>query len=98
MIDPYEGHGGPLVNLDPAMPPRQESRADGIVLRVPAVALQEAAERGGEAVPIEESADAAAYAGWVQLVNRIRTGKSDGMEELYQLFSKGIRFYLIPSS
>lgn len=35
-----------------------------------------------------------AYAEWVELVDRIRTGKTDGMEELYTLFSKGIRFYL----
>ena len=34
------------------------------------------------------------YAGWVELVSRIRSGESDGMEELYDLFSKGIRFYL----
>jgi len=35
-----------------------------------------------------------AYAGWVDLVERIRTSRTDGMAELYQLFSKGIRFYL----
>ena len=34
------------------------------------------------------------YAAWIELVERIRTGESDGMEELYQLFSRGIRFYL----
>lgn len=34
------------------------------------------------------------YAAWALLVERIRTGETDGMEELYQLFSKGIRFYL----
>ncbi len=34
------------------------------------------------------------YAGWIELVERIRDGETDGMEELYQLFSKGIRFYL----
>ncbi len=28
------------------------------------------------------------------LVERIRTGQTDGMEELYELFLKGIRFYL----
>ncbi len=28
------------------------------------------------------------------LVDRIHSGQTDGMEELYQLFSKGIRFYL----
>ncbi|MEO8028789.1 MAG: hypothetical protein ABI823_20075, partial [Bryobacteraceae bacterium] len=31
---------------------------------------------------------------WVRLVDRIRTGETDGMEELYKLFSRGIRFYL----
>src|SRR5579885_3166761 len=35
-----------------------------------------------------------AYAGWVALVDRIRSGAEGSMEELYQLFSKGIRFYL----
>lgn len=34
------------------------------------------------------------YAAWIELVDRIRTGESDGMEELYRLFSRGIRFYL----
>jgi RNA polymerase sigma-70 factor (ECF subfamily) len=34
------------------------------------------------------------YASWVELVERIKSGESDSMEELYQLFSKGIRFYL----
>jgi RNA polymerase sigma factor (sigma-70 family) len=38
--------------------------------------------------------DADAYAGWVELVDRIRSGQTDGMAELYHLFSKGIRFYL----
>jgi RNA polymerase sigma-70 factor (ECF subfamily) len=35
-----------------------------------------------------------AYAEWVDLVERIRTGQIDGMAELYHLFSRGIRFYL----
>jgi RNA polymerase sigma-70 factor (ECF subfamily) len=35
-----------------------------------------------------------AYAGWVDLVGRIHSGQTDGMAELYHLFSKGIRFYL----
>jgi RNA polymerase sigma-70 factor, ECF subfamily len=34
------------------------------------------------------------YAAWVELVDRIRAGRTEGMAELYQLFSKGIRFYL----
>lgn len=38
--------------------------------------------------------EAETYAAWAVLVERIRIGETDGMEELYQLFSKGIRFYL----
>lgn len=49
----------------------------------------DAPEHGqAEAVPAE------AYAGWVELVERIRSGESASLEELYELFSKGIRFYL----
>lgn len=43
--------------------------------------------------PISESA-AEVYASWADLVERIRSGETDGMVELYALFSKGIRFYL----
>jgi len=42
------------------------------------------------AVPPDDNA----YAGWVELVGRIHSGETDGMAELYHLFSKGIRFYL----
>ena len=35
-----------------------------------------------------------AEAPWVALVERIRTGDQSALEELYQVFSKGIRFYL----
>lgn len=31
---------------------------------------------------------------WAKLVARIRSGDESGMEELYQLFGRGIRFYL----
>jgi len=37
---------------------------------------------------------AASYADWARLVERIQSSETDGMEELYKLFSKGIRFYL----
>jgi len=47
---------------------------------------------------VSEAADASvspeSYASLVELVERIRSGQTDGMEDLYQLFSKGIRFYL----
>ena len=36
----------------------------------------------------------AVYADWSDLVQRIRSGESEGIEELYQLFAKAIRFYL----
>ena len=43
----------------------------------------------------EESAEATAvYADWTDFVARILSGQTDGMEELYQLFSRGIRFYV----
>jgi RNA polymerase sigma-70 factor (ECF subfamily) len=47
-----------------------------------------------EIAVIPSESDAETYAAWAFLVERIRTGETDGMEELYQLFSKGIRFYL----
>src|SRR5690242_3526191 len=31
---------------------------------------------------------------WAQLVDRIRKGEPSGMEELYRIFTKGIRFFL----
>ncbi len=33
-------------------------------------------------------------ANWVELVQKIQRGEAAGMEDLYKLFSKGIRFYL----
>jgi RNA polymerase sigma-70 factor, ECF subfamily len=47
---------------------------------------------GALGAPVEGAEDV--HTGWVELVERIRSGKTDGMEELYQLFSRGIRFYL----
>lgn len=49
--------------------------------------------------PVPSSSDtpteaAASYADWAELVERIHSGETDGMEELYLLFSKGVRFYL----
>ena len=42
-------------------------------------------------------AESHGYAGepaWDELVERIRAGETSGMEELYRVFSNGIRFYL----
>lgn len=38
--------------------------------------------------------EAADYSRWVDLVRRIQAGEESGMKELYNLFSKGVRFYL----
>ena len=51
-----------------------------------APAIDEEVEKTGD--------ESESYAEWVDLVNRIRLNEIDGMEELYKLFSKGIRFYL----
>jgi RNA polymerase sigma factor (sigma-70 family) len=42
----------------------------------------------------KDADESESYGEWVDLVDRIRLSETDGMEELYLLFSKGIRFYL----
>lgn len=61
---------------------------------VDAVDLRSVSDELREEAPIEPEISPETYAGWVELVERIRSGESDSMEELYELFSKGIRFYL----
>lgn len=51
-------------------------------------------DQNPEAVEVNNEAGSEVYAAWAGLVERIRTGETGGMEELYALFSKGIRFYL----
>jgi RNA polymerase sigma-70 factor (ECF subfamily) len=41
-------------------------------------------------IAIEETA----YAEWIKLVGRVQCGDQDGLQELYNVFAKGIRFYL----
>ena len=72
----------PAADSDPLTGPRPEAAAPAHRPQPPP----------GDADIPDDSADA--YAGWVDLVSRIRAGTSDGMEELYQIFAKGIRFYL----
>lgn len=47
-------------------------------------------------IPGQGAPAAAPAAGtdWPELVTRIRTGDESGLEDLYRVFSKGIRFYL----
>lgn len=56
--------------------------------------LEESTISTGDIAEGDGSVSPESYAGLVELVDRIRTGQTDGMEDLYQLFSKGIRFYL----
>jgi RNA polymerase sigma-70 factor (ECF subfamily) len=41
-----------------------------------------------------DASEDAVYAGFVELVNRVRSGESEGLADLYEIFAKGIRFYL----
>ena len=43
---------------------------------------------GGEEAAAPESSE------WTRLVSKIRAGKPEGMEDLYQIFGRGVRFYL----
>jgi RNA polymerase sigma-70 factor, ECF subfamily len=60
-------------------------------------------ETGGMDDPMDAAAEEGAEAGssagpaptvWTELVEKIQRGDQEGMAELYQVFSKGIRFYL----
>ena len=42
----------------------------------------------------EHAPEVPAEASWPDVVERIRRGDPSGMEELYQVFSKGVRFFL----
>jgi RNA polymerase sigma-70 factor, ECF subfamily len=44
--------------------------------------------------PEVETGGKAEVPSWSNLVERVRSGESEALEELYALFSKGIRFYL----
>jgi RNA polymerase sigma-70 factor (ECF subfamily) len=79
---------GPLI--DPLIDQRTPEFQAPAALVEAAIEAQIDAEIETEPVGVSQET----YAGWVELVERIRSGLSDGMEDLYQLFSKGIRFYL----
>ncbi len=70
--------------------------ADALTAALPEQAY---AEVRGDGAEHPEQADGSGqmseqYAAWGELVGRIQSGETDGMAELYQLFSRGIRFYL----
>ncbi len=54
----------------------------------------EALERNDQSHEPGRQSRAGKYSRWARLVERIRAGDQRGMEELYEVFSSGIRFYL----
>jgi RNA polymerase sigma-70 factor (ECF subfamily) len=59
--------------------------------------VAEAAEEGAGEEPAQESAvneERDDSVDWPELVTRIQQGEESGMEDLYRLFARGIRFYL----
>jgi RNA polymerase sigma-70 factor (ECF subfamily) len=54
----------------------------------------DAAARVEEAVDSAEEGDHRMPVDWPELVTRIQRGDESGMEDLYKLFARGIRFYL----
>ena len=51
-------------------------------------------ETGSGAAPEGSGEADREFRRWAALVDDIRSGREDGLEELYKLFSRGIRFYL----
>lgn len=47
-----------------------------------------------EAGPADDPDESSPDANWTELVDQIRRGEEEGMEQLYRLFSRGIRYYL----
>jgi RNA polymerase sigma-70 factor (ECF subfamily) len=47
-----------------------------------------------DALTVPETADQQSERNWLKLVESIRRGDRGGMEDLYRVFSRGVRFYL----
>jgi RNA polymerase sigma-70 factor (ECF subfamily) len=81
-----------------ALPAKEEEPVQLLVAALDAAsASSDAAKNAIDEDAIDEvdhGVSPESYAGLVELVERIRTEQTDGLEDLYELFSKGIRFYL----
>ena len=93
----------PVAEIDPAVnqdirkeaSPTQEDIDDiGDVTSLDETSMDEASMDEASMDGLPSALPAEVYAGWVELVGRIKSGEPGSMEELYRLFSKGIRFYL----
>jgi RNA polymerase sigma factor (sigma-70 family) len=71
-----------------------EEMGHALIVTAVGVAIAEAAIPIEDVESAKDAGEPESYAEWIDLVDRIRLSETDGMEELYLLFSKGIRFYL----
>jgi RNA polymerase sigma-70 factor, ECF subfamily len=74
------------------VPGPRETRPDGAA---PALARSQAMPGEPAPCPGQERADAFQIPDWAQLVARIHDGDPAAMEELYDIFGKGIRYFLL---
>jgi RNA polymerase sigma factor (sigma-70 family) len=72
-------------------PPEHVSGAENSLHEADANTIADSVEEG-ETVARPEQAGGAVD--WLDLVGRIQEGNDSGMEELYRLFARGVRFYL----
>lgn len=56
--------------------------------------LPQLVDPAGDAAAVETDAPPSSHVDWPALVHRIQHGEDSAMGELYQLFARGIRFYL----
>jgi RNA polymerase sigma-70 factor (ECF subfamily) len=74
-------------------PPRPNLEASNSLHEVDAAAFADAVD-DDELETVARPEPTASAVDWPDLVARIQTGDDSGMEELYRLFARGIRFYL----
>jgi RNA polymerase sigma-70 factor (ECF subfamily) len=62
--------------------------------RSPETAQENSTEVPSDSMEAENQTSTVSGTDWTDLVLRIRAGDENGMEELYRIFSRGIRYYL----
>jgi len=75
-------------------PPQQTDPVPSVAYHAPQVARNAEVAVDDELEPAERPESTSNTVDWVGLVARIQRGEDSGMEELYRLFARGIRFYL----
>lgn len=62
--------------------------------QTPGTAQENTNEVPSDSMEAENQASTVSSTDWTDLVSRIRSGDDNGMEDLYRIFSRGIRYYL----